>query len=278
MKVERDEWGIPDWRNPEGYLKGNLSMPSLFAWEFLRRSQIYRSSWDEWRDLQARHGVNPDGEYLDIHDETSTDLFDMEPPALPGETFKEYNCRLPARTRYTYTLKGRILSESWGVYFFEHMNPRYPYWSYTDNGISFAGELLLSFGRGSLKHYTALQSNKPQNIENVRKNEVLIRFDVNRGIPEQIELAKKILENSRKIYRIVHKSPTKLRPGNFPAYLRIFDAYASGYKAKEIASSLYPRENTETAIDKVRKAIKEARRLVASDWKRILEIPDRSGK
>ena len=75
----------PDWRKDEDYAYTKKLGNAGWAWEFLRRNDEYKKSWEAFR-LQASEYKKEFG--LEWREERSTWLYD--PPLSEGETPNEW--------------------------------------------------------------------------------------------------------------------------------------------------------------------------------------------
>jgi hypothetical protein len=270
--VLQDEWGIPDWHDAAKYLPSDIVEPSLFGWEFLRRSDAYRNEWDEWRDLRKSHHMLQTSPSFEIRDETSTDLFELSPPPIAGETWGEYNDRLPEGTQIIYRWKGAALADKWDVAMFDHLDPRLPGWRLDESRcFEIAGTLLQSFGHGLPMHYIGSRTNK-RGIRQPKNGEALVHVSADENIEEQLKRIRIIIEGMQKSAGIKDPKIKKLQPEKFPMYLRVVDGRRAGASYGDISKVLLPKEDEKAAIDRLQKAYKAATSLIDSGWKEVRRL------
>jgi len=261
---ERERWGIPDWRDADAYLP-TLHDPGFFAWEFLRRSDVYRAAWEDWRETKARCGLSEwaPGKKAIAYGDTCADCWTLTPPALPGETFGQYEDRLGDDVTYTITWAGYRRASEWGIGCGDLLDPCEPGWEPSERGICFFGHHVLAFSTGLVPYHFARGNRNPRLLD---QNEVAIYFDLTRNLDDLLRATRIVLEIELRVRRLDEKPRSKLRPDLFPLYLRTFDGRRQGATLEEIASEL------KADVRNVRAWFKKAEALVGREWRGILDL------
>lgn len=111
---------------------------------------------------------------------------------------------------------------------------------------------------------------------------VTLRFDLRYSIDEQLKKAKETLldwrdhlKNGPLPYPLYKEEETKLHIPKLPEYLRAFDAAWTGANLYEIADTLFPNKECDSAKDSAKYAVEGGKGFVDYRYKDIIRFKER---
>lgn len=250
--IELNEWGIPDWRNPEDY--GDVKSWSFdrWRWEFFRRRDDLRKYFDKWAEETYQNDLRLSRSALGI---------DVILPDQPG--FCASGNEDP-RTKFGYLgvpnprigpqPAGAIKTVDSYSHFVDGSKQDIEY----GLGRQIGGRLRLAgvFFTGSQYEFLkqTLFDDFPVRLES---NEVALTFNLNDPLEPQLRDAKALLKNQQ-LERHGKLLQRRRHPLKWLGYLRTLDAREAGASWSEIAS-LHP--STKQTEQSARDIWKQARDL-----------------
>ena len=217
------KWKFPDWRNPEEYPDMGRASLHRWYWEFLRRREDYQVAF--WKYAQ---------ETYDAAQELKDSGFG---PYQNGEIIK------PDEPGFTATIPS-----CWeNFYVTTCPNPS------EDNphGFHYSGRKTISMVYGDL----GLGETK-EIATDCEVNEVLLKFDLDRPVHEQLKQAESMLKQwqSYKLYKQTGKENNKLpqtrrHTGKWINYLRALDARYQGETLEEIGLVVGANDLSEQGLE-----------------------------
>lgn len=99
-----------------------------------------------------------------------------------------------------------------------------------------------------------------------------IVFDLRKPIAPQIRAAERMLKGTARAGVKALAGAQRDRRADYQAMLRVLDARAEGAKIAEIASALFPKKISASAIDHVKKLHKKAERLRDGDYRHLSSL------
>lgn len=240
---ERPSW-LPEWNDdtayPTTFEKWTLDQ---WVWAFLRRNPDYQKDYAQFAALPSywpEGGKTPkwSGRSMGYDDDMAFRYCD--PPALPGETSRDYWRRNDGKVRVEMALEGRLM-EKWGV-----VNIPDPA---DDDGYKALGcsiEMpphVLHLDGPDVSGWT------PPMPDPDEPHHVTLRFDLRyENLDEQLRQAKEILHDRREWLQDEAFGDPEFNPvrassvhvKKLPAYLRAFDAWRAGIGQRELALKLRP--------------------------------------
>lgn len=266
-QLERPRW-LPNWDDDTAY-PANFDEWTLaqWVWAFLRRNSEYQSDYARFAalpDFWPEGGKTPKWSGRSIGDDDDMGFRYSDPPALPGETSRNYRCRNQGKVIAEMALEERLM-DKWGIV---HLpDPA------DENGFSILGLLfeippyVLHIEGPDVSGFV------PPPPDPDEAHHVTMRFDLRfEDLDEQLRQAKEILGERREWlqhsefgdpeFRAVRASTVHVH--KLPAYLRAFDANLAGIGPRELALKLRPTSKRAGTggEDAGRAAAEEARRAI----------------
>lgn len=276
MKLESLPAWLPDWKNDDAYPQRDEDWsPYGWAWAFLRRNTDYRADYERFAALPSYYshgGKTSKWSGRSPADDDDMALRYCDPPALPGETWKQYWVRVKDKVVDEMPLEAFLMNK-WGVVTLE--NPA--------DEEALIGSLIetppevIEIPRAEPSG-TGYWSEWMPSADG--REHVTIRFDLRFSVEKQIDRAQEILleriedlsQSNFPLERI--KSGGKHRDF-LPKYLRAFDANWQGATNAEIGKKLFPKKYGEESGDSlkaaVRRAIANGTNLVNGGYKDLLK-------
>lgn len=245
---EIPEW-MPDWRDESTYKFPKRQNLTGWAWEFLRRNPAYQNAWQDnyvdgplrWiRELLGNRGSLSEAESKSIYadNEDRFDNMHCDPPALPGETEKQYMARVE---RSRMVPLGCHLSEIFGLSGPDICDPA------EDNFQKPFGPVFLSLFGPTFVPWSPCAPIKHGLVPEA-PGHFVARFDLNLPINLQLDRIKRTMNAQRSsLSKEGHISPISKRPHTdlYPRYIRLLDGKQSGASNSEMASVLFPTMSNE---------------------------------
>jgi hypothetical protein len=224
MSKQSDEWGVPDWRDASAYPQPDDLSAKRWRWEFVRRMPDYREAWDraapiEYENLcQQAKAVGRDASRL----RQPNDLYFI---VSSGTALTSADC---------YGLL------KYGIH--PMHNPRLQRPAIFEGGPS-----ILRFndeepgGRATrpMKEYR-------QEKIRIRAGWTTVHFDLTQPLSEQLERARKLLEQIQRSFAeecdfasmLKQKASSRKRKKEWPRYLRVLDARNEGVSYNIIGQTI----------------------------------------
>jgi len=220
-----------DWRNPDDYAYTADHDDRRWAWEFLRRNPEYRAFWE--RLLAERHAVN--GEFIAGGGQPGS-IFRGNPDGKPYPVDDPAFC-LPVWPPSAAT-------ERWGLYYL--LNPG----NACPPVLTWASQNMRAFAFDQGRELGFTNPSARQRVQDaaLADGEVAVVFNYRLPLAPQIEQAKAMLawsfqENWKR--RTGGAVPSaKPNRGNFPLYLRVWDAKQAGASYRRMDELIAPPFNT----------------------------------
>lgn len=271
---ERPEW-LPEWNDDSAYpVTFDEWTLGQWVWAFLRRNSDYQMDYTKFAELPdfwPEGGKTPkwSGRSMGYDDDMAFRYCD--PPALPGETARDYWRRNDGKDMIEMALEGHLM-EKWGV-----VNLPDPA---DDDGYKIIGcsietpPYLLQIDGPDISGLA------PPTPDPDERHHVTLRFDLRfEDLDGQLQRAREVLNERREMlldptigdpeFKATRASAVHVN--KLPAYLRAFDASQAGIKPRELALKLRPParragssggEALKAADEEARRAIKAGRELV----------------
>lgn len=213
--MKKQSWR-PDWKNEAEYPDDKKTSGEQFAWEFLRRNPEYQKDYEKFKNNPEDFPYDTSHEFYDLYfdeDESTNKL-------AHRWGIKEMVDPSKSRPENLMFLKGGVVAYSPGIsdYDSDHdCDPNLDHDCDLDNKDIFTEEWTLS-PRGRL-------------------GEVLIKFDLNIPLNQQIESAKKSLVALKEKFEDefnIDKKGNRAQKYLYPEYLRILDGKEAGADDEEI--------------------------------------------
>ncbi|SFN69609.1 Uncharacterized conserved protein [Nitrosospira briensis] len=268
---------LPNWKDASAYKKPRDEwFVKIMIWEFLRRNPEYQADYKRFADLpDLRPGG---GKTAKIYNKGMMLTDDMcfrycEPPALPGETWEQYQLRVGDYVIEDMPLIEHLM-EKWCITYmadpekddgYAKINAHIempPYDLQIENAVDAAGFITRRPAPDKPEHVT-------------------LRFDLRYGIDKQLKKAKEALklwkdhlENGPTPYQL-DKEQSKNHKNQLRGYLRAFDADLAGAFPQEIGKRLFPKDiDIEARRKKAARAVKLGKDLVNGAYKNLIRLKD----
>ena len=258
---------LPDWRDADAYPKANDTSLNQWAWEFLRRWPEYQHDNSTWQAL----GIDVD--FIPTESGDAMSFSHCEPPAVDGETYGEYQQRCQG---YRLVPISVYLGEKYGLDYLH--DP-----ASTSRFVRFATGVSptyrINHGPERLSHHPDPEfpdiidyGMLPEEV-----GEVVAKLNLNWPLPKQLARLKTVLLAAQKNLEkaeVIKVRSTRKRIGQFPIYLRILDAHASGLSVSELARAFFPTKRASGAerddYQNARNYLEAAKRLRHPDYRYLL--------
>ena len=227
---------LPDGKNQAEYPDPKTASTDQWAWEFLRRNEEFQNDAKQANEL--------------FH----------QPPVITNSS-----ASFPGQR------EAKLLMGKWGIRCWHIPNPSKPNeWDNHEVELEFYGHVMQS------GHATNIFKRPSMPIQFRRDTEVVINFDLEFSIHEQLETAKSLLLESQAAFGFKPKLSSRARgPNKLLDYLRVHDGKSSGLSETEIGRMLYrhlntSRENLKSKVD----ADFEAANMLIKGGYRYLRLKD----
>lgn len=238
---------LPDWKEPESYPDPNDKVSSeQWAWEFLRRNPRYQYLYRIGRrHRESWYKTNSD-------DKRFSRYFKCVPKVNKGESYDEYlmRCKLANVIPKIIAKRQRILDIFPVIEVSQKLDP----------ARTKPPKFNRDYGYPICNEVSEDEEEITFSVDGV--DEVFIVFSAALPIKAQIQKAEKLLLEQQKYYE--EQGHQLLHRGRVPFqtlrnYLRYLDGELNGATQVEIARVVHPKDNPDTAKQKVNKGIKTAR-------------------
>lgn len=231
-----NEWGIPDWQEPQAY--GDTSGWSVmrWRWEFYRRRDDLRAYFDanaecSFRQACANYMAFPDGSNATFPDGKIGRVLRPDEPGF------KVQCDMATAQRLGYAgiPNPRISDQPDSAIFAHFDHPACTSYAYLGKGEPWPAE--------------------PELEVPVSEGQAAFVFDLSKPLPTQVALANQWLELMQKQYQGEVK-PRRKQERKWLGYLRALDARSEGASLADIAS-IFPdtAQTPQTGRDKLKQAI-----------------------
>ena len=221
---------IKNWKKPSDY--PTHSNMDKWAWEFLRRNIGYQRDIDNYIELQKTFSKLNDKEKIKFNQGIGdTKRVCVKTINYPKGRDGWIPLHKVLQKKYSITALGatKKADNDNEFYYFPLPSPK------TDiDHIGIGKKAGMSYSWWSNKY-----NEQVFDISLKNKNEILIKFDLDIPIKNQIEQATRILLDHAEINGITQPNKKKLVK-KYPFYIRILDALAEKVSPDDIASTLYP--------------------------------------
>ena len=226
-------WGVPDWSQGKSYPAPDELPDDLWRWEFLRRNPEYRDDWEiyAWETYATLTGFpydqSPDAVLTPNNEEFVADIPHSE---------RRYGLKMCPNPRNPRPNVGNLVFENCNVVLKEGEGPRW------------------------------LEGGWRQDVS-VPEGFVLVQFDLATPWSKQEAAAKYQFESLQRARGYTPKSerPKRTRM-NWPIYLRLLDARDQGASWREIAATIWPNQQKDSA--NISKMYWDQARPLSCNWPR----------
>lgn len=275
---------LPDWSDDSAYPVNYDDWPLYrWGWEFLRRNAEYQSDYahfaaipDCWPDTGTK---TPKWSCKSMMGDWSMEFRYCDPPALPGETYREYWKRNDGCVIEEMPFEAYLMGK-WSI---SHVpdpanNDGFKYVTFD---LEMPPYILRIDPPSAVPGYVSPMPDPDE------EGQVTLRFDVRFNIERQIEEAGLILHDELErmrdgalgaiaggFKRVRANLPNKIK---LPIYLRAFDADLSGVGPRELAGKICPTkrnspDSLRSADEEARRAIRAGKSLVDMGYKNLLKF------
>lgn len=257
---------LPDWENVKDYDFLENAPSTVWAWEFLRRSELYRQDWKEVQGLKEKYG---DG-WL-----SSLDAYKFFPDLLEGDTEATWVRRTAMGS--TDPLKIRIdefYAEKWCLKsMIDPLHPLPKASVFSDPYRKFPKMILHP---DQFERYVGVLEYENGEELFVQHELGILAFDLTIGLDDQLKRAGKILKKlkSRRVKAgTIEKQSYTNSPEVWKRYLRVLDARRSNPYAthKRIAETLNDYDGNKDPYEVGKRYYKAAVELVDNGYRHILK-------
>jgi hypothetical protein len=245
---------IACWRDSKAYTLKKQPSIERWAWQFLRRNREYQHDYD----ILVRR--RPDGWTMPAPQDDLA-YFICNPPAINKETYKEYARRLQSEGVHKHSIESLYSARLRKYELFEMVAPE--------------SETPPRFRRRRVPFKEFFFGDLPIDARTLLDTEAGALFDLSLPLREQLTWVGQILDHEqRKLIKRGKVFPRehRVREPNYPLYLRLLDAEASGAKVREMADILIPDHEggREAAVKNVRDGLKAAKQLRDGGYLQLL--------
>jgi hypothetical protein len=266
---------LPDWKDAGAYRKPRDEwFIRIMIWEFLRRNAEYQADYKRFADLpDFRPGGGKTAKILGKGMMATDDMSFRycDPPALPGETWEQYQLRVGDRIMEDIPLIKHLM-EKWCITSMTDPEKEDGYASINAHIELPPYELQLE----KIVDKSGYVSHRPSPDE---PEHMTLRFDLRYGIDEQLKRAKETLllwkdhlKNGPTPYQL-DKTGVKIHRNMLQVYLRAFDADLVGVLPSEIGGILFPKDVDDQARRrKAGRAVDSGKALVDGGYKDLIRF------
>jgi hypothetical protein len=208
-----------EWNDASTYPPRKGTRMRRWAWEFLRRNPDYQADYERWIRNAPQPWPGPDKDLT---------WYQCDPPALPDETYAQYERRLE-RAERTFKPLYLVLRKKY------HISGSYIPAPEDDDPPTFTTGAIgpFLFGPQREVHWR----------DGLAAEQAIYVFDLTGSLEVQCERALQIMRVRRD--QLMNSRPDlrdrRVRTDLFQSYLRVLDAFAAGAVAREIAAVLFPK-------------------------------------
>ena len=257
-QITKEKW-VPDWREPNQYPNHKDTSLVQWAWEFLRRNPEYQKDYKQALEMPGDEDIDAYKDRTDF-----AEYFITEPKMKKGETYSELLNRAGSKNLNVSVecIRDDIL-DIYGLgnpspgRFSEKLDPS------IDEPPEFATDSYPISSPVKWRNIWTRKSLKPDYTD-----EIVMKFSIESDITDQLEHAKKILEEAKGNIKKSRKSIVTYRD-----YLRVLDAMDMGMTEQQLMKELNKKKKITYPWSTIKAKRDKARELRDGGYKKLLKIP-----
>ena len=259
----------PDWTDPSAYPDPEKTDGGQWAWEFIRRNPEYQEDYKILQGVKKKDSENVQTPY-------GYGLCVYNPRPVLGESSAQYVDRMKESAQhYRIAQLEEFLMEKWR-FWGKLVDPQES--DYSNVRVLYkTGVREIGMGDEFIDHTgNRCTPEEPNELGDYfeKRNEVMLKFDLEESIPILIKDTKSLLEMLQEEKKIVPDT-SRSRSDLYQPYLQLLDAINADASEKEIASAIFPEIENEYPDYRAKQLIKDrleaAKKLCQSGFRSLLK-------